>query len=220
MRRLIIIVLGLLIIVGLSLYLLWSTNNANNERQLNEDLAERFDETMYITYPFLEKISEALYVRVDILEKNATYAHDNYPLDYKDAFRQLNIMSSDTEPGAFSEYWMKEYCDFFSSTAYGHLEGAGELRTKERSAFIKLYIAYSNPHGALDMDYDSLLQECKNIKIAIQESLRDLAKYRTTNKDINAWRYVQPMKYNHIFKRYYERKNWPFNIWPFKKKRR
>lgn len=212
MRKKALIISSVIITICLTLFILWKTNNSKNERQLNDDLAVRFDETMLQTYPFLENIARALYYKVDILEQNATYAHNYYPLDYTEAFRQLNILSSNTEQGAYRDYWLRQYSLFLVSAAYGHLEGAGDLRKNECRAFIKLHYAYQNPHGALDMDYDSLLYECREVKIAIQESLRDLAKYRTNSADVNSWRYVDPIKYQHIFDRYYKEKNWPFNF--------
>lgn len=212
MKKKVLILVSLITIICLALLLLWVTNNNKNEKQLNEDLSVRFDETMSQTFPFLENVARALYYKVDILEQNATFAHDYYPNDYIEAFRQLNIQSSNTEQGAFRDYWLRQYSLFLASAAYGHLEGAGELRKNECRAFMKLLYAYQNPRGALDMDYDSLLYECKDVKVAIQESLRDLEKYRSNSTDVNSWRYVDPLKYQNIFDRYYKNRNWPFNF--------
>lgn len=42
-------------------FLVWVTNNINNEKQLNEDLSVRFDETMTQTFPLLEKVARTYY---------------------------------------------------------------------------------------------------------------------------------------------------------------
>lgn len=212
MKKKVLFLLNFLTIICAALFLLWVTNNINNEKQLNEDLSVRFDETMTQTFPLLEKVARAYYYNVNKLEQNATHAHDYYTSNYAEAFRQLNIQYSNTEQGAFSDYWLREYRMFSRSAAYSHLEHGGKLRNRECQAFLKLICAYDRTNGALDMDYDSLLYECQVAKLIILESINDLKKYHSVGTDVNSWRNISYEKYQNIFDRYYKNKNWPFNF--------
>ncbi len=211
-KRNLLIGFAIITIVSTILFVLWSINNYQNEKQLNEDLAVRFDESMEATYPFLLKVSDALYMRTNMLENNATVAINTPYDDYKETFRQLNSQYMDTENGHFMINWIMAFDAFYSSAVCGYLEGGGELRKKESKAFRKLLYAKENPSGALEMEYDSLIAECNKVKVALAESMRDLAKYNKPGTPLDASKDIDPSNYSYIFKRYYQRKNWPFNF--------
>lgn len=212
MKKKLLIISAIIVVVSIGLFALWSINNAKNEKSLNEELSIVFDGTMEQTYPFIEKMAKALYVRVDILENNASYAHDYYPDDYKEAFRQLNIRSWDTELGVSCERWLRQYEMFYPSAVYGILEYGGSLRDSESRAFRKIMYAYNKPKGGLDADYDNFIDECRSVKISIIEGLRVLSKYKKDGVSIDSWKYIDSSQYSNIINRYYQRKNWPFKF--------
>lgn len=206
------IIIAIVLIVAISLLSMWAINNRNNERQYNEDIAIRFDESMVASYPLLTNVSNALYIRTNMLENNAKAAQSINPYDYEETFRQLNVQFGSTENGRFMSYWLMAYRQFMVSATYGYLERGGKLRENESRAFRKLLYAYYNPEDPLEMEYDSLISECNKVKVMIAESMRDLAKYHKPETAIDAWTKIDPMKYSHMHKRYQEQKNWPFNF--------
>ncbi len=203
-------------VIGSSLlviiFLLWFVNKRNNEKQLNLDLAVRFDRTMEACYPFLSKIAESSYYKTDFIEKNAIYAYNNYPYDFVASFKQLNLKSWDSDGGKNVSYWLSKYSFFTACASYGHIEGHGNLREKEYEAFQKLIYASSCPNNIYEIDYDSLIYQCKLNKLRISEAMKDIDKYRNTKYDVDSWRWVDPLQYSYIYDRYYKNINWPFNL--------
>ena len=92
-------VLFIILLPILVLFLMWSVNKYQNEKQLAEDLAERFDTTMKCSYQMLLVTLTALYNIAEVYEINAQKAYNYSPTDYKEVFRQLNIDYLNNESG-------------------------------------------------------------------------------------------------------------------------
>lgn len=194
------------------LFLMWFTNKQQNDRQYAEDLAVRFDETMRASYPMLAVTTTALYRRADMWEQNATEAYENYPHEYKEAFKYLNSQSFNTYQGQFIIRDIEVYHFFLSSVGFDYLYHGGDLRKKESQAFAKILYAYQNPHDPLEMEYEELIDMLHEVKEALSESIKGLGKYKAECGDYDDWQNVDPMKYRHIHERYNSQKNWPFTF--------
>lgn len=206
-----IISLVLALILPICLLIIWSTNNYLNEKQLNEDLANRFDKTMTASLPLIRNLAQAAIIKANMFQKNATIAHNDYPYDYSKAFAYFNRKFSETEDGRYLDYWLHTHTLFITSVAYGHLERAGSLRAKESKAFLNIHFALWGPEDALEMDYESLISECEAIKKSVRAGIKELDKYHSLLMNQDSWTSIGPTPYRH-FQRYYKRKNWPFNF--------
>ena len=211
MKKTLFIVLGIIFGCAIVLFIIWHINNVQNEKQLNNDLASRFDQTMTESYPFVRNLSEALLLREQMFQDNATFVYRNLGYLDENNFRYLNTQYlNNTQQGQFLYYWISQEGTFISSLTYGFLQNGGELRKEESNAVVTINHLIRKPEDISEIEYDSLMIIIDKRKLLIHESINKLSRY-SNNGDVNAWRYPTYDDRN-IFKRYYSRKNWPFTF--------
>jgi len=200
----------------LILFLMWFINKQQNEKQYNEDLANRFDQGMLISAPLLSNVADAMILNIQQLEKNATIAnHLGQYNDFHDSFIELNQQSLGTPESRFISSYQAQFRMFITSRTYGFLAHGGKLREKESQAFMQLVYEISEFIDE-DWDYDSLMIVLGQRKEKVLEAQKMISAYPNTG-DIDAWRFPE-FDDHQIFTRYYSRKNWPFTF--LNKKRR
>ena len=69
---------------------MWFYNKQQNEKQFNESLAKRFDETMVQAYPAVNYCAQAIYIQKDYLERNIMIAKNQNPYNYQSTFKYQN----------------------------------------------------------------------------------------------------------------------------------
>ena len=204
-------VLFIILLPILVLFLMWSVNKYQNEKQLAEDLAKRFDTTMKCSYQMLLVTLTALYNIAEVYEINAQKAYNYSPTDYKEVFRQLNIDYLNNESGKINTEKLYMYYCFRSSLAYGHLIHGGKYREEEVKAFNKIEYVYQELEFQPNMEYEELILNLHRTKILLNESLETIKKYKNNDYNYNSWRFPETSSKD-IFGRYHSRENWPFNI--------
>ena len=197
-------------IVGVTV--LWVINKYRNEKFLDEGEAILFDECMYASYPLIANYSNVLYEQASIFEYNAQQA-SAMSRDL-DEFQE-NLINLNRPYINSRRYWFAvsmEYRMFITSVPYSYLCINPKLRKKESAAFGKTIYSENTLKKWDEMEPDSLIHACQEIKVCLSEALRDLDRYRKPNQEITAWREISPNQGRDLYKKYNERKNWPFSF--------
>lgn len=211
MKKILIITVSIFFTCFIFFSIIWYMNKIQNEKKLNqeyaeqilnEDLADRFDCTMYESYPFIRNVSEAVLIREQMFQDNAKIVY--YENLTTEDFYQLNHnFIENTDKGNFMSYWLKDVDLFYTSLTYGYLTGAGEYREKEAKGIQKLIYFAQHPIDYSNMGYDSLMIEIDKRKLKIHKIMKSISSYENYG-DINAWRFPS-FSDNEIFKRYHKR---------------
>ena len=193
---------------------IWSINNYQNEKWYKEEYAKIFDESMEASYPLLANSANALYMKASVFERNAIEAnrYARNTDEFKEIFTQLNRQFSNTNDGQQLSYWLMQYDWFIPSLPCGRIFNGSELRIKESRAVMRIEYSRQSLKKWEDFEPDSLIRECQDIKVILNEAIRDLDKYRSFNQDVNAWRNIGPEDCLNLYDKYKSRKNWPFTF--------
>lgn len=189
-----IIVIASLATISIILFIMWFYNKKQNEKQFNESLAKRFDETMVQAYPAVNYCAQAIYIQKDYLERNAMIAKNQNPYNYQGTFKYLNRQTRLDDI-----FYARQYINSFKTgLIYSILTSGGNLRKKETEAFVDIIYAIDKPEYPADMDPNSLIIKFNQIKIELTENLKTLSKYYVPGISMDAWRSVDDMKHAHI----------------------
>ena len=212
-RKVLVSLISLLTLSVMILIVMWAVNNIQNEKQLNQDLSERFDDAMVESYPLLEMTAWAFLVQTKAYEENAVLAMKNNPFYYEETFRQYNIEFWNTDDGIAVSQIFAIFNRYKVSNSYSVLlPGGGNLRKEESAAVLSILLTEGMFRDYREISIDEFIQRCERVKKRINQSIEHLRKYKTSVKDVYSWAYWDDFKYREIFQRYYKRKNWPFNF--------
>ena len=213
-KRPYIIGIFVVLVVIAILFVLWGINNYQNEKWYKEEYAKIFDESMEAFYPLIVNSANSLYLKASVFEHNAMEAnrYARNKDDFDEIFTQLNRQFSNTQEGQQMGYWLLQYDWFIPSLPCGRIFNGSELRDKESRAVRKIEYSRRTLNKWDDFEPDSLIKECQDIKVILNEAVRDLDRYRTLNKEINAWRNIGPENSMELYNKYKSRKNWPFTF--------
>lgn len=202
----------ILIVIIVTSFSLWGINKYQNEKWYEEEYAKIFDESMTASYPLLMNVANAFAVQATFLRENAIYAqrHSHNKEEFAEIFTQINRQRNNTQEDDWRSYWTTQYSHFRTSIPYGRLSNGSKLRETESRAFSKIEYTQHVFFNWYEYDPDSLIVAYQNIKILLNEAIRDLDKYRHSNQDVNAWRNIGPEDSYILYEKYTSRKNWPF----------
>lgn len=203
---------SILTIVIVALFAMWAINKYQNDKLLNDGEAQLFDKCMEASYPLLSNYSNVLYEKASMFEQNAQQA-SAYSRDM-DEFQEILVNLNRPYINSRKDWFAieMEYRMFITSVPYGYLCIYPKYRKNEACAFGKILYAENKLKRWDEMEPDSLIRACKEIKVDLSEAIRDLDKYRKPYQEITAWREISPNDVADFYKEYNERKNWPFTF--------
>ena len=130
---------------------------SDDNEQLNDALAERFDEIIEVAYPLIENYAIVMKDRADSIESMARKAKEDTRNGYKEAFISLWQRYAYSDKVANSYSLVEEYEFFKLSPIIEMIVNSGSKREKEADAIKKLTWAGSLLRDPYQIDYDSLM---------------------------------------------------------------
>jgi hypothetical protein len=160
----------------------------DDNEQLNDALAERFDEIIEVAYPLIENYAIVMKDRADSIESMARMAKEDTRNGYKEAFTTLwqRYAYSDKVTNSYS--LVEEYEYFKTSPIIEMLISSGEKKEKEAEAIKKLTWAGSLLRDPYQIDYDSLMNASKQVHQIVSEYMEAIEPYHSNETNIRAWR--------------------------------
>lgn len=161
---------------------------SDDNEQLNDALAERFDEIIEVAYPLIENYAIVMKDRTDSIESMARKAKENTRNGYKEAFISLWQRYAYSDKVANSYSLVEEYEFFKLSPIIEMLVNSGSKREKEADAIKKLTWAGSLLRDPYQIDYDSLMNASKQVRQIVSEYMEAIEPYHSNETNIRAWR--------------------------------
>ncbi|MBR5928967.1 MAG: hypothetical protein IKZ93_03160 [Prevotella sp.] len=160
----------------------------NEQQQLNNALAERFDKIMEVAYPLIENYAIVMKDRADSIESMARKAKEDTRNEYKEAFITLwqRYAYSDKVTNSYS--LVEEYEYFKSSPIIDMLISSGEKKEKEAEAIKKLTWAGGLLRDPYQIDYDSVMNASKQVHEIVSDYMETMEPYHSNETNIRAWR--------------------------------
>lgn len=161
---------------------------SDDNEQLNDALAERFDEIIEVAYPLIENYAIVMKDRADSIESMARKAKENTSNEYKEAFITLwqRYAYSDKVTNSYS--LVEEYEYFKSSPIIDMLISSGEKKEKEAEAIKKLTWAGGLLRDPYQIDYDSVMNASKQVHQIVSDYMEAMEPYHSNETNIRAWR--------------------------------
>lgn len=161
---------------------------SDDNEQLNDALAERFDEIIEVAYPLIENYAIVMKDRADSIESMARKAKEDTRNGYKEAFTTLWQRYAYSDKVANSYSLVEEYEFFKLSPIIEMLVNSGSKREKEADAIKKLTWAGSLLRDPYQIDYDSLMNASKQVRQIVSEYMEAIEPYHSNETNIRAWR--------------------------------
>ena len=161
---------------------------SDDNEQLNDALAERFDEIIEVAYPLIENYAIVMKDRADSIESMARKAKEDTRNGYKEAFTTLWQRYAYSDKVANSYSLVEEYEFFKLSPIIEMIVNSGSKREKEADAIKKLTWAGSLLRDPYQIDYDSLMNASKQVRQIVSEYMEAIEPYHSNETNIRAWR--------------------------------
>lgn len=193
----------------------WAINNYINEKRLNEDKAELFDESLYASYAYLIDTNNSLFTLLNIYEEVALTAKEDTQQDFQESVKKFFFAALDNNPLYLKAYMKVDDNSLFLSTAVSnYLSDGGKLREKESDAYKHFAAVWAELSSEIRFeDYESLMNRINLFRGVLAESLPNMkTQLQSYSNDKDAWCRIKPMDKLYIWQRYNERKNWPFTF--------
>ena len=171
---------------------IWAFVNYQTKRkakeQIDNALAQRFDEAMDAAFPLLESYAIAMKDRADSIENMAIKAKEDSINKYRDAFTKLWVQYTRSEKSINNYVLIEEFSYFRMSPIFEMLINSGDKKKNESEAIKKLTMAGMALNDPYRMEYDSLINTSKEVKQFISDYQEAISPYHSDKDNIRAWR--------------------------------
>ena len=171
---------------------IWAFVNYQTKRkakeQIDNALAQRFDEAMDAAFPLLESYAIAMKDRADSIENMAIKAKEDSINKYRDAFTKLWMQYTRSEKSMNNYVLIEEFSYFRMSPIFEMLINSGDKKKNESDAIKKLTMAGMALNDPYRMEYDSLINTSKEVKQFISDYQEAISPYHSDKDNIRAWR--------------------------------
>jgi hypothetical protein len=157
------------------------------KEQIDNALAQRFDETMDVAFPLLEHYAIVIKDRMDSIEAIARKCKEDTSYSYSDAFTLLWLKYNRTEKARKNYIVMEEYEYFKMTPAIEMLVNSGDKKKKESDAIKNLTLAGTELNEPYRVHYDTLMNVSEKVKQCASDCLEAIEPYRNGKDDIHAW---------------------------------
>ena len=180
-----------LILCGLALSI-WAFVDYNTKRkakeQIDNALAQRFDEAMDAAFPLLENYAIAMKDRADSVENMARKSEEDKSHSFSDAFYKLWEQYARTKQGINCSNMIEEYEYFRISPIIEVLVNSGDKKKNESDAIKKLTWAGTLLREPYLLGYDSIMNASRQARMFVSECIEVIEPYRNDKENIQAWR--------------------------------
>lgn len=171
---------------------IWAFVNYQTKRkakeQIDNALAQRFDEAMDAAFPLLENYAIAMKDRADSIENMAIKAKEDSINKYRDAFTKLWVQYTRSEKSINNYVLIEEFSYFRMSPIFEMLINSGDKKKNESEAIKELTMAGMALNDPYRMEYDSLINTSKEVKQFISDYQEAISPYHSDKDNIRAWR--------------------------------
>ncbi|MBR5038382.1 MAG: hypothetical protein IKX65_06635 [Prevotella sp.] len=176
-------------LIAIALWAVYHSHEKNEgDRQLDNALAERFDEIMDDAFPLIENYAVAMNERADSIEALAKRAKEDIRNAYRESFSTLWQQYANSDKATNYYVLIEEYEFFKLSPIIEMLVNSGSKREKEADAIKKLTLAGELLKEPYRIEYDSLMNASKQVHEVVTDCMQTMEPYRNNKSNIRAWR--------------------------------